>query len=142
MDKTERLYRDKLQEIKRFFAFATIGFINTSVDFGIFTLMTKIFGFHYGISQAVSYSCGTINSFLLNSMLTFGDIKHTNAVSDRFAKFITVNLFSLAATVLFLQLCIDILHFNNMVSKVAVIIISQVINYLGYKMWVFKNGDK
>jgi len=139
MNKSERLF--KLQEIKRFLTFSTIGLINTSVDFGIFMLMAKAFGFHYGISQAISYSCGTINSFLLNNKLTFGDIEHTNTISGRFAKFITVNLFSLTVTVIFLQLYIDILHFSDIVSKVAVIIVSQAINYLGYKMWVFKNEN-
>ncbi|HHW00872.1 MAG TPA: GtrA family protein [Clostridiaceae bacterium] len=143
MDKSEKFSKlqevKKMQEIKRFFTFCTIGLINTSVDFGIYMLMTKAFEFHYGISQAVSYSCGIINSFLLNNRLTFGDVEHTNTIPGRFVKFVAINLFSLAATVVFLHLYIDILHLNDMVSKIAVIIISQAINYLGYKMWVFKN---
>jgi len=143
MDKSHRFYKlqefKKVQEIKRFFTFGAIGLVNTSLDIGIFILVTKVFDFHYGISQVISYSCGAVNSFLLNNRLTFGDVEHTNTISGRFVKFVIINLFSLATTVIFLRLYIDILHFSNTISKIAVIIISQTINYLGYKMWVFKN---
>ncbi|HHW48629.1 MAG TPA: GtrA family protein [Clostridiaceae bacterium] len=139
MDKIKRLFKIKIKEIKRFFTFSIIGIINTCVDFGIFMLSTKVLGFHYGISQVISYSCATINSFLLNSILTFGDVKRTNAISIQFVKFVTVNISSLAVSVLCLKLCIDVLGISNVISKVITMVISFAINFLGYKTWVFKN---
>lgn len=136
MNRSGKLYR--LPEIKRFITFSIIGLINTFVDFGIYMLMTRILGFHYGISQVISYSCGVINSFLLNGMLTFGDVRRRNTDSVRFARFLAVNLLSMCTTLLFLHLFNDILRLSLTVSKMAVTAISQAINYTGYKVWVFR----
>lgn len=136
LNKTGR-YTGK-HEIKRLLRFAVTGCANTLVDFLVFMLLTKAAGIHYGISQVISYSCGVLNSFILNRLWTFGDVRHDSKTSGQLVRFVSVNLFSLSATLLSLKILVDLLLFNVTLSKVIVIALSQAVNYIGYRAWVFK----
>jgi len=48
-----------------FMRFCLVGAVNTGVDFTVFTVLSNI-GVLLLVAQCISYTCGVLNSFLLN----------------------------------------------------------------------------
>lgn len=121
----------------RIMRFCITGGINTAVDFITFSIMIY-FGVYYAFAQAVGYSLGTLNSYLLNKFWTFNDSKSGKKTSSEMIQFIAINVISFLATLLCLKLLKENLGVNIYLAKVFAIIVAQTINFMGYKLWVFK----
>lgn len=133
--KPAELIKTYKEPIAQFVKFNLVGIINTAVDFVIFTLLT-FSGLHHLISQIISYSCGMVNSYLLNKSWTF---KHKKKSSGREAvKFIVVNIIALSIALLFLYIFRDLMGMHVLLSKVFATGFSVVVNFVGNKFWVFK----
>jgi putative flippase GtrA len=124
----------KLKHVSRF---AVVGIINTAIDFLMFTLSQSVFGLGYSISQIIGYSFGVSNSFVLNKIWTFDDKSVNKKTYYELIQFIIVNLFSLSITIIAMKALIINFHTGVYVSKILVTILTQITNYLGYKLWVF-----
>lgn len=125
----------KLNEIIKFSA---VGIINTAVDFAVFTLFLKAFNVQYLVCQVLGYSSGAINSFLMNKTWTFKANRKDKKAYSEIVQFFVINLISLAASTYSMKLLSGNLHLNVYIAKVIVIFITQAINFIGYKFWVFK----
>lgn len=125
---------DKLRYLSRF---SVVGVLNTVVDFAAFTLLNGLFGVNYLISQFFGYGFGTLNSFILNKKWTFNDNKSKKILVNELGEFLVINTISLLLTLLFMNVFINDLNINVYVSKIAVTLIAQIVNFLGYKLWVF-----
>lgn len=117
--------------------FGIVGVLNTLVDFVIYTILVFLFNMLPSISQGISYSAGIVNSFILNRRWTFKQAKESNTKKQAM-KFILVNGVSLAASSFVIGLLTTTLGFNVIIAKLIVTALTQVINYLGYKLIVFK----
>lgn len=49
-----------------------------------------------------------------------------------------INAVSLGVSVYGISLLVENFNVNVIISKIAVTLIAQLINYIGYKVWVFK----
>lgn len=126
-----------IRKYKLVLKFGVVGVLNTLVDLVVFTLL-NILGVHYSISQVAGYSCGTLNSFVLNKFWTFKANSNKKKNSQEVIQFITVNIFSLMITILGLKLLINNFNINVYIAKICVIILAQAVNFFSYKLWVFK----
>lgn len=122
------------------FRFATVGCINTAVDFGIFTLLRSIFDVDYLICQAAGFIAGVINSFILNKTWTFENQLSTSSTHVQFAMFFTVSSISLGISLLGLKILVQYGGMNVYIAKVLVTGLTQLVNYLGYRFWVFQQN--
>ncbi len=127
----------------QFGKFLIVGAINFLVDFSILKLLTGVFGMLIVPANVISYTCGVINSFLLNRYWTF-KIKH-KFVSVHFMKFVFVNLLSLGVNVLTVWVLVDLYHYDdglfgvsNLYAKLFATVFSFIINFAGNKLLVFK----
>lgn len=127
---------------KRLIRFAIVGCINTGVDFLTFTLLHSAFQTDKLICQAAGYSMGVANSFILNKLWTFESHGSKHESSRELLKFIVVNAVSLGVSLLGLQILNGNLKINVYISKAAVTVLAQAVNYLGYKLWVFKSKSQ
>lgn len=125
-----------LLRYKREIIFLIIGAFNTGLDFGVFTLLYALTALSGPICQAVSYTVGVSSSFLLNRNITFRD-GDNGRVSTQAVRFTLVNLFSLGVSVLAINLKI-LAGLPTFWAKVTVTVITMVINYFGYKRFVFR----
>ena len=126
------------KEILRLLKFAVIGVSNTLVDYLVFFLLNNISPTGYGVNQAISYTCGMLNSFILNRRWTFSDSRENRKIPGQFWRFIVINGISLAVTVVTMTVLVYTLGLNAYLAKVLVILIAQAINFLGYRLWVFR----
>lgn len=100
-------------------------------------LCNNVFHLHYQVSWVIAYAAGVTNSYIMNKLWTF-ESKGGNKTSTEMLQFVAVNLVSLAATSLGLKYFIENLGIDKNLAQLPTIVISQFINYFGYKLWVFK----
>lgn len=124
---------------KSFFRFALVGVSNTFVDFAVFTILREIFDVNYLWCQAAGYTFGTFNSFVLNKKWTFASKTSHIQTSIQLFQFICVNLISMGVSLLGLRMLSGYWYLNVYVAKVVVTALAQLINYSGYRFWVFSD---
>lgn len=124
---------------KQILKFNLVGVLNTLVDFGLFTLL-HFLGNYYLAAQIVSFTGGMANSYLLNKYWTF---EHSsNPVNGKeITRFLVINLCSLGASLLLLYLFHDVFSFHVLFSKVLATGVVLILNFAGYKLWVFKHSS-
>lgn len=119
--------------IVQFIKFNIVGLFNTAIDFGVFILLHSL-GVYFLIAQIISYSCGTLNSFIMNKYWTFS--KTESAGLSEIVKFLLVNIISLNTSLLMLYLFR--FYFSVIIAKAFATIFSVIINFAGNKYWTFK----
>jgi len=127
-----------IKKRKSFIRFACVGVLNTCVDFGVFTLLNRLLMVNYMLSQAAGFIAGIINSFIFNKRWTFKEANTQSKTITQFMQFVVVNGMSLLISLLGMKIMVDTIGWHVMISKVAVTFIIQLVNYFGYKLWVFK----
>lgn len=130
----DNIFSGKLKHISRF---GLVGVLNTIIDFLAFSICSGLMGINYIPSQVVGYSFGVTNSFILNKKWTFDDRNSSKKTFRVLIQFIAVNLISLGITLIAMNFLVKNLRLNIYLSKVIVIFIAQIANFLGYKLWVF-----
>lgn len=122
--------------------FSCVGGLNTLIDFGVFSLLNSLFGINYIISQVISYSSGTLNSFILNKFWTFKDTKTNKKTTKEVIQFIVVNSASLGISLLGLSILLKNNSMNPFIAKIISMVLAQIVNFLGYRFWVFGSTIK
>ncbi|MCB2294466.1 GtrA family protein [Clostridium algoriphilum] len=122
---------------KRLSKFSCVGGLNTLLDFGVFSLLNSLFGVNYIISQIISYSSGTLNSYILNKFWTFNDTKTNKKTTKEIVQFIVVNSASLGVSLMGLSILMKNNFMNPFFAKIISMVLAQVVNFLGYRFWVF-----
>ncbi len=149
----KELYHKHKTNIGHLLKFIVVGAVNFLVDYGVLTLLNVVLGWPLVLSNIISYSCGVINSFLLNRYWTFKmKLKFFNVYSIRlknrtihpafisfdFMKFIFVNLVSLGVNTLAVYILGDLYGMPNIVAKLVATVFSFTVNFAGNKLLVFK----
>ncbi len=124
---------------KQFIIFGVIGLLNTALDFMVYWLLISI-SVYYVLAQIISYAAGMLTSYILNSMITFKGIKTETKKAEavRGARFIIWNVCMLLLSVLLLYSLKEIVLLTNVQGKIIVTIVIAAINFIGSKLWVFR----
>jgi len=143
MTTTKNIYNIFInKKFRRITRFGCVGGLNTLIDFGMFSLLNGLFGVNYVISQIVSYSSGTLNSYILNKYWTFTDTKTSKKTTKEIVQFIVVNSASLGISLIGLSLLMKDSSMNAFFAKIISMVLAQVVNFLGYRFWVFGTVTK
>ena len=126
--------------------FGLVGGVNTLVDLLVLNGLLFLFPTSSTLMllayNALAYSVGAVNSFLLNKYWTFGHRQRTT--SRELARFATTTLLGIGWSTVILWLAGNVLHplivnaalWAN-ASKVFAIFGTVLISYLGMRLWVF-----
>ncbi len=145
---------DLLQMVK----FATVGFLNTVLDYVLFYLFMAFAGLDKNIAQVLATGLAMVNSYLANRYWTFNQ---SGFIQGReIWRFIVVNVASLLTTLLCLNLFYDVFKLHEpvnrllgylkipfvftgdhgvMICKLLAMPFSWAVNFLGNRLWVFNN---
>lgn len=132
----KQLIARQRHSITQFIKFAAVGVLNTGIDVALFFLLNR-FGVPYVAAQAISYSCGTCNSYLLNKFWTF---RSSERSYGEILRFIVVNLVSLGISIAVLALLHDTMAVGLAAAKGGATVCALAANFLGNKLWVFNKG--
>ncbi len=138
INNTIQKIKQLLVKYKRPLRFISVGVMNTLVDFILFFICYQAIGIYYTISQVIGYSGGIINSFVWNKLWTFESKNNSRKTALEFLRFMVISGISLSVSVLGIKWLIESASFNVFIAKALVTLIAQLINYTGYKLWVFK----
>ena len=116
-----------------FMRFCLVGAVNTGVDFTVFAVLSNL-GVLMLVAQCVSYTCGVLNSFLLNRTWTF---RGRGQSSGQLIRFLTLNLGTLTITYGLLVYFHTSLAWPLLVCKLLATAASLGDNYLGSRLWIF-----
>lgn len=113
------------------------GLIATAADFGVFNLLTYVFGVYYLTSNIFAAATGAIVNFIISTTWAFPGSK--NSLKNQIFKYIIVSLGSLILNTFFVYLLTDIGTLNPNYSKViTAIFIAWTYNFLLMRYYVFK----
>lgn len=129
-------------EFAKIIKFGITGGLNTAVDVAIYFILFKAFGISKFVAQPIGYIAGTLNSYIINRKWTFNT--QSKFFSRVFIKFIIVNLIALTVGQIVLLACADLFgldgtNFKEALSKLIVVFFTISINFMGSRLWVFKN---
>jgi putative flippase GtrA len=136
--------------IGQIFRFAVVGGINTAVDWVILFGLTKATGIYEGNGliplNTISFTAAVINSYLLNKKWTFKD-NDTSNVGKKFSSFLLVSIVGALINTAVLRIVstnIDPMFDLSQeiwlfVAKAAATGVGLAWNFVGYKLFVFKN---
>lgn len=110
-----------------------VGAVNTGVDFAVFAVLSNM-GVLLLMAQCVSYTCGVLNSFLLNRSWTF---RGSSQSSGQLVRFSALNVSTLSITYGLLVYFHQSLVWPLLICKLFATGASVVINYLGNRLWIF-----
>jgi len=140
MEQIHTLINNK--KFKPIIRFGCVGGLNTLVDFGVFILINSLFGVNYVVSQILSYSSGTINSYFLNKFWTFEGALTSKKTTKEIVQFVVVNSASLGVSLMSLSILLNDSSMNSFFAKIISMVLAQVVNFLGYRFWVFGSIKK
>ena len=118
-----------------FLRFCLVGAVNTGVDFTVFAVLSNM-GVLLLVAQCVSYTCGVLNSFLLNRAWTFRACRQS---PRQLIRFLALNLCTLTLTYGLLVYFHDHLAWPLLVCKLFATVASLGINYAGSRLWIFSS---
>ncbi len=122
--------------LRQFILFSAIGVLNTLIHYGVFFVLLNGLRIHYLVSSTTGYCCGLINSYLLNRRYTFNMSHRLNA--PEFAKFVIVNIVALSVNLIMMKVLVDVWGIRPEVSQLLAILGSLAANFIGNKLWTFK----
>ena len=132
--------KELIKKYRRFIVFALIGGINTAVDFLVFKLAGAITPLAVEYCQALGYTAGIVCSFMLNKNITFRD-SEKGKTPFKFLRFIIVNLVSLGVSMHGIKFLVASGMGEN-IAKVIILCVTMLINYIGYKIFVFRIKER
>lgn len=128
-------------DVWQFIKFNIVGLSNTLVDFLAYTLLTQTLGVVYWCAQIISYGLGVLNSYLLNTRWTFREAHR--GTPKQAGLFLLVNLVSLGVSLGVLALCKQVFGItSDMWAKVIATPVSILVNFLGNRLFVFRQKEK
>lgn len=131
---------EKERVLEQFLRFSLVGVVNTGVDTGIFSLMFYlVFSGNENLQPVafvLGYICGLLCSYILNKLWTF---KEKSRSLGQIVLFIIVNLVALGAGIGMTELLMG-WSIVGVWAKLLTVPVTFLINFIGNKLFVFKNS--
>jgi putative flippase GtrA len=123
---------------RQFIKFCLIGLESTVLNYLVFIISLYFLSIYYLIASAMGYLSGTFFGYFFNKVFTFNsNRKNSQAVP----LYLAVYTFSLFFTIGVMKMLVDFLGIHPMISKLIVIFMTTIINFIGIKIIVFKNKE-
>ena len=119
----------------QFAKFGIVGVIAFCIDYGLFLLMTYVFGINYLIASAISFVISTIFNFAASMWYVFAG-KRGQTRSQQFVIFFVLSVVGLGVNQLVLWMCVDLLAWLAWVGKLAATFIVMIFNFVTRKVFL------
>lgn len=124
--------------VRQFIKFGLVGFLNTLIDYILFTAFFYLLDIHYLYANAMSFTIAVTNSYLLNRRWTFrSDNPNWRAEA---AKFLTVNIIGLGLSEIILFILVEHFQMYQLLAKAMAIVVVLFWNFTGTRFWAFRKG--
>ena len=121
---------------KQFLKFCLIGLEKTILTYIIFLILFYFFRVNYMIAAAIGFIIGVLFGFIFDKTYTFNS-KRKSATT--LPKYFLVYLFTLGFNLVFLRILVETRGINPIISNLISQPFIVLVNFLGTKIFVFKN---
>ncbi len=129
-----------MKSLGRSFAlFVVVGLISAVANYGIFYILLRSAHWQYQLASATGFVSGMAVGYPLNRSWTFQQ-KRDHGNFRRLPHYILVYLISLAASLLFLYVLVDLLGLDARLANLFAIGLSTMTNFVGTRFWVFRHA--
>ncbi len=122
--------------VRQFTKFALVGLLNTLIDYAVFAGLVFAVHIHYLVANIISFSLAATNSYLLNRRWTFRS--RNPAWRNEAVKFFIIIILGLGLNEVILFLLVDKAHIHALLAKAAGIVVVMFWNFLGTRLWAFR----
>lgn len=134
LNKLLNLYK-KYKEIINYLIF---GVLTTLISIVTYAIFTKVFHIDYLISNVLSWIIAVLFAYITNKIYVFESKSKKNI--KEITSFFFFRVVSLIIEMIILYIFVDILHIDDLVTKIIAQIIVIVSNYVFSKVFVFKKN--
>ena len=132
LNKLLNLYK-KYKEIINYLIF---GVLTTLISIVTYAIFTKVFHIDYLISNVLSWIIAVLFAYITNKIFVFESKSKKNI--KEITSFFFFRVVSLIMEMIILYVFVDMLHIDDLVTKIIAQIIVIVSNYVFSKVFVFK----
>ncbi|AXI32066.1 teichoic acid glycosylation protein [Priestia megaterium] len=127
---------------KELFLYLFFGVLTTFINILIYTVLTKMFLFHYQTSTVLAWVISVLFAFITNKKYVFSSKSYSlSAVFREGLLFIIYRILSLGIDLLVMFIAIRILNMDDLVAKVIANILVVIVNYMVSKFHIFKTRE-
>lgn len=119
----------------QFAKFGVVGVIAFFIDYGLFLLLTYVFGVNYLIASAISFTISTVFNFVASMRYVFAG-KEGQTRTQQFVIFFVLSVIGLGVNQLILWICVDMLDWLAWIGKLVATAIVMVFNFVTRKIFL------
>lgn len=112
------------------------GVLTGVVNFGVYFLFSHVLGVYYLFSNVVAWFLSVLFAYVTNRIWVFES--NSNNILKEVFLFFSCRSFSGLVDIGLLYFFVDILNIGDFISKIIVLIIVVILNYLFSKLLIFK----
>ena len=128
----------KRRGIRQLIKFGIVGVSSTVIDWGIYLLLTRIFGFYYLMAKILSFGVAVLNSYIWNRRWTFRS--NDPAKLKQFIKFLTISFVGVVLNTFIMYLSVEHLRWHDIYGLFLATAIVLFWNFLANKFYTFRSG--
>lgn len=133
----EHIYFRGRRAVKQFGKYCVVGVSGFAVNLMIYSVLVEHVHLHYLVGATVSFAVAVTNNFVLNKYWTFSN--PDGDLMTQVGRFLVVSVTSLILNLLILRLLVEDFDMNNKITAQAIAIIFVTgLNFLGNKLWSFR----
>ncbi len=136
------IYKEKIKELykkyKEIVNYIIVGALTTLVSIGSYWIIRFAIK-NYIILSILSWICAVTFAYITNRLFVF-ESKEKDIIKE-ITKFVSCRLVTLLLEVVLMMVFVDLLHINDMVSKIILQVVVLVLNYVLSKIFVFVKKD-
>lgn len=125
---------------KELFVYGVVGGCTTIINFSIYLLCTRIFHLNPTLSNCLAWLVAVNFAYLADKVFVFHAMDFSlGALAKEMSSFYGMRLISGAVDVGMFFVLVELMHFNDLVSKVGVQVVVIVLNFVFSKFFIFSN---
>ncbi len=126
----------KRKDIKSFVLYFIVGALATIVEWILFYLLNTVLHFHYSISTIIAFAISTFANWGFGRLLVFK--KGSGNLKKEITQIYIVAIIGLSMNLLIMWVGVDLLGFNEMLTKIAATCIVFFWNYIIRKLVIYR----
>ena len=128
---------DLYKKYKEIINYLIFGGLTTLISIITYALFVKVFHIDYLISNVLSWIIAVLFAYITNKIFVFESKSKKNI--KEITSFFFFRVVSLIMEMVILYIFVDMLHIDDLVTKIIAQVIVIVSNYIFSKVFVFKN---
>lgn len=127
----------KTSVLRQFFQFALVGAAGTAVQYTVLWAGVNIFGCSAPVSSGVGYILGSVVNYSLNYVFTFASAKpHFEAITKNYM----LRGVGFCVNTGLMELFVHSMNWNYWLAQVVTTGIGLAFNFVGSRLWVFRDA--